>query len=148
MKNYSIQYFKERFFFIFWWFAFCYYLIRSDVHTNFVTQNVNLAFWVGWWVSKNIFIMIFIHRKSHFKRKNIVNKYKKLQRRHVCFPFHHGSYLGTCTRRVFKFCVCNQSAEKGSHFTLLRKKERNYVIRVYTFRNHILTWYLRCFHVY
>lgn len=49
----------------------------------------------------------------HLKRKNI-NKYKKLQPIHFCFPFHHG----TCTRRVFKFCPRNESTEKGSHLTV------------------------------
>ena len=140
------------------------------------------------WVSKNILMMFCVtkwfQRKSHFKRKNIINKNKKLQcsnraysqsllhaiimcnylpffkifshfvhfcpnyqifcpflpfliffalflsfseKLHtcpyflewalssVCFPFHHG----TSTRRVFKFCICNQSMEKGSHLTFL-----------------------------
>ena len=29
----------------------------------------------------------WFQRRSHFKRKNI-NKYKKIQYTHVCFPFH------------------------------------------------------------
>ena len=99
-------------------------------------------FQMGGWV-KYIFIMMFcvtkrFQRKSqHFKRKNIINKYKKLQPMYVCFPFHHG----TCTRRVFKFCPRNQSTEKGSHFKLLQFttcrewKRENYVIRVYSFRH-------------
>ena len=53
----------------------------------------------GGWVGKDVFIMMFcvtkwFQRRSYFERKNI-NKYKKLQRTHVCFPFHHGSY-STC----------------------------------------------------
>ena len=45
----------------------------------------------------------WFQRKSNFKRKNIINKNKKLPRKHVCFPFHHD----TCTRRVFEFCFRN-----------------------------------------
>lgn len=68
-------------------------------------------------VGKNRFIMTFrvtkwFQRKSLSKDKD---KIKILQRRHVCFPFH----LGTCTRRIFKFCCRNQSAGKDSHFTFL-----------------------------
>ena len=64
------------------------------------------------------------------KKKNIISKYKKLQRMHVCFRFHHGGYVGgTFTRRVFKFCLRNHTTEKRSHFTLLqftacRKRKR------------------------
>ena len=40
-----------------------------------------------------------------------------------CFPFHHCSYMGdTCTPRGFLFCLPNQSAVKGSYFTLLWSK--------------------------
>ena len=35
----------------------------------------------------------FQRRYGVFKRKNI-NKYKTLQRRHVCISLHHGSYVG------------------------------------------------------
>ena len=75
---------------------------------------------LGGWVVKNIFIMMFcvtkwFQRRSDFKRKNIMIKYKKLKRTYVCFPLHQGSYLGgTCTRQVFKFYFCNQSIEIGS----------------------------------
>ena len=62
-------------------------------------------------MGKNISIITFcvtkwFQRKSHFKRENIINKNKKLQRMHICFPFHHS----TCTGKVFKFCLRNQSA--------------------------------------
>ena len=72
-------------------YPFCHVKHQSDV--------------LGGWVSKNKFIMTFCGTKSfqrsHFKRKNIINKHN-LQRTHVCFPFHHGNYLrGTCTRRLF-----------------------------------------------
>ena len=72
-------------------------------------------------MGKNIFTVTFcvtnwFQIRSHFKRKKIINKYKKLQHTHISFPFHHGSYLeGTCTQQVFKFCLCNQSAEKHFH---------------------------------
>ena len=65
----------------------------------------------------------WFQRKSHFKRKNMINKNKKLQSTHACFPFHHGP----CTRRVFKFCLRNQSAENKvptSHF-YSRKRKRS-----------------------
>ena len=76
---------------------------------------------LGGWVCQNKFIMMFcvtkwFQRKSHFKRK--INK--KLQRTHFCFPFHHG----TCTGRIFKFCLCNQSGSFCSHFTLFFTKCR------------------------
>ena len=62
------------------------------------------------------------------KEKNIISKYKKLQRMDVCFPFHHGGYVGgTFTRWVFRFCLRNHTTEKGSatrekgsHITLLQ----------------------------
>ena len=53
-------------------------------------------------------VIKWFQRKSHFKRKNIINKNKKLKRKHVCFPFHHG----TCTQRVFKFCLRKISPRK------------------------------------
>ena len=67
---------------------------------------------------KNIFIMTFsvtkcFQIKSQFKKIYIIKKKKKLKRTHVCFTFHHD------TQRFSKFCLCNQSTEKGSHFTLL-----------------------------
>ena len=50
------------------------------------------------WMGKNIFIMRFfvikrLQRKPYLKRKNIMNKNKKLKHMYVYFPFHHG----TCT---------------------------------------------------
>ena len=63
----------------------------------------------------------WFHGISHFKRKNIIKKYKKIITYSRLFSISHSSYLGgTSTRWVFKFCLCNQSAEKGSHFTLLQ----------------------------
>ena len=71
------------------------------------------------------------------KEKNIISKYKKLQRMDVCFPFHHGGYVGgTFTRLVFRFCLRNHTTEKGSdtrekgshitllQFTICRKRKR------------------------
>ena len=79
---------------------------------------------LGGWVGKNMFIMTFCvtnwFQRIPIQKKKYINKYKKLQCTHVCFPFHHVNYLGgTGTRRVFKFYLRTQSAEKGSHFTLL-----------------------------
>ena len=63
------------------------------------------------------FVTKWFQRKCYFKRKNI-NKNKKLQRLHICFPFHHSTF----TRMVFKFCLRNQSSKKGPNFTLLQFK--------------------------
>ena len=85
-------------------YSFCHVKRQSDV--------------LGRWVGKNIFIMTFcvtnwLQREFHFKKIYIINKSEKIQRMHICFPFHYS------TRTVFKFCFYNQSVEKGSQFTLL-----------------------------
>ena len=54
------------------------WLLKSDVHTQFLMQNFNLEV-LGGWVGKDIFIMTFsvtkwFQRKSHFKRKNILKR--------------------------------------------------------------------------
>ena len=81
-------------------------------------------------------------RKSHFTRKIIINKKYYNVRTSV---FHFIKVLVSCTQRVFKFCPRNQSAEEASHFTLLqfticrKRKRKNCIIRVCSFRNHIAT---------
>ena len=75
---------------------------RSPYHV--VSQNV-----LGGWLGKYIYIYQdvlcdeVLAKKIPFQKKNMKNK--KIQRTHLCFPFHH--------------CLCNQSTEKDSHFTLL-----------------------------
>ena len=124
--------------------------LRGDVHTHFVTQNVNLTF-LGWWVGKTIFAMEFcvtkwFQRRSHFKRKNI-NKYKKIQYTHVCFPFHTVATYEVLVLDGFlnsAFVISPPKKAPNSNFHSSQQvqngRERNYVIRVYSFRNHILTF--------
>ena len=116
-----------------------FFTFRGDVHT-LLRRKILIWFfrWVGRWI---IFIMtfceikVFERRYGVFKRKNIIIKYKKLERRYVCFSFNHGSNVGgICTRRVFKFCLCNQSAENhfysSQHVENWRKKNTSYVYTV------------------
>ena len=64
---------------------------------------------------------------------------------HVCFPFH---MVATSEALVlhrflnFAFVICPREKAPFSHFYSSQHvengRERNYVIRVYSFRNHIL----------
>ena len=80
------------------------------------------------------------------KEKNTLNKKRYNVRASV---FHFITVLVSCTRRVIKFCPRNQSVKKGSHLTLLlfttcrKRKRKNFVIRLYSFRNHIASNILR-----
>ena len=65
---------------------------------------------VGGWLKIYLLFCFVWQSGSKVISKNIINKNKKLQLVHICFPFHHS----TSTRRVFKLCLCNQSAEKES----------------------------------
>ena len=61
---------------------------------------------------------------------------------HVCFPFHVIAKWEVLALDAFLNCLCNQFAEKGSHIYSSQHvengRERNCVIRVYSFRNYIL----------
>ena len=59
-----------------------------------------------------------VPKKIPFQKK----KYKQIQKNTIyarLFSISHSCHLrGACTRCVFKFCLRNQSAEKGSEFKL------------------------------
>ena len=108
---------------------------------------------LGGWVGKNIFTMTFcvtkwFQRRSQSRRKNI-KKCKKLQLIYVCFPFHHGSLVD---RELLvlegflnsAFVISPQKKAPTSLFYSLQHvqngREKNYLICVYSFSNHILTF--------
>ena len=104
------------------------------------------------WVGKTIIAMTFcvtkwFQRRSHFKRKNIISKYKKLQRTYFCFPFHTVATWEVLVLDGFlnsAFVICPRKKASPSDFYssqhVENARERNYVTRVYSFRNHIRTF--------
>ena len=96
---------------------------------------------LGGWVGKSKFMMTFyvtkwLQRKSHFKRKSITNKNKKLLTMHVCFLFHHG----TCTREVqvqgslyFVISPRKKNLEILSLYRKIRVRENSYSNILYIF---------------
>ena len=89
----------------------------------------------------------FQRRYGIFERKNIITKYKKLQRMHVCFPFHHGSYLGGWEVVELDgflssaFAISPRKKALTSHFYIPKHVE-NWIVKStsYVYRNHILTF--------
>ena len=122
-------------------YAFCHAKRESDV--------------LGGWIGKICLSWRFVWQSGSkkdtviFERKNIINKYKKLQRMHVCFPFRHGSYVGGWEVGVLDgflssaFVISPQKKALTSHFCISKHVE-NWKVKstsyVYSFRNHILTF--------
>ena len=100
--------------YIFLWgrrpYPFCHAKRQSDVLDEWVKIYLSWRFVWQSGSKENLF-----QKKKIFNNKNIINRCKKWQPICVCFLLHHG----TCTQRVFKFYLRNQSTEKGSHLTLL-----------------------------
>ena len=98
-------------------------LLRGDIHTHFVTQNLKVGRKVKTYLSWGF----VFQRKFDVKRKNIVRTKSHNVRTSV---FYLITVLVSCDRRDFKFCRGKQIAEKSSHFTLLqftlcrKKKEK------------------------
>ena len=120
--------------------------LRGDVHTHFVTENVNLTFQVGEWVGKNIFIVTFgvtkwFRRRSKFKRKSIINKYKKLVYTRLFsissrqllgrYLYLTGFVISLWKKAPTSHIYSSQHVENG--------REENYLLSGHSSRNHILT---------
>lgn len=86
-------------------------------------------------VGKNMFVMTFcvtrcFQRRSHVKRKNIVNKYIKLLL--LDGLLYSAFVISPWKKAPTSHFFCSQHVENG--------REKNYVLWVYSFRNYILTF--------
>ena len=116
-------------------YPFCHVKCQSDV--------------LGGWMGKTIFVMYCMTKwfqgRSHLKRKNIINKYKKYK---VSMSvFHMAATWELLVLDGFlnsAFIISLWKKAPTSHFHssqhVEKRWERNYVMCVYSFRNHKLAF--------